>query len=194
MKSHLSIVVVVIALASFCLAANTASSPAAPAGVVKLNASSVAQVPVIPAQASLAPGEGAPIPWCPPPNGCPDDLRLMAGEGAPIPWCPPPNGCPDDLRLMAGEGAPIPWCPPPNGCPDDLRLMAGEGAPIPWCPPPNGCPDDLRLMAGEGAPIPWCPPTHPDCGDGSVTLSAAAFDGYPPEFIVKPALVGFSGV
>jgi hypothetical protein len=57
-------------------------------------------------RAVLAPGEGSPLPLCPPGENCGDGLRLMAGEGSPLPLCPPGENCGDGLRLMAGEGSP----------------------------------------------------------------------------------------
>ena len=139
--------VIVVALAFGCLsfAADRHSSVAA--GVAQPNTVSPAVALATAAKTSIAPGEGSPIPYCPPHQPCPDDLRLMAGEGSPIPYCPPHQPCPDDFRLMAGEGSPIPHCPPHQPCPDDFRLMAGEGSPIPHCPPHQPCPDDLRVTA-----------------------------------------------
>ena len=101
MKNSLLVVAVVVVLATLSIAANTASSPASPAGAVQFNHSSKTQSPVLPAQASIAPGEGAPIPYCPPPGNCQDEIRLVAGEGAPIPYCPPHQDCGDELRLVA---------------------------------------------------------------------------------------------
>jgi len=166
--------VIVVALAFGCLsfAADRHSSVAA--GVAQPNTVSPAVALATAAKTSIAPGEGSPIPYCPPHQPCPDDLRLMAGEGSPIPYCPPHQPCPDDFRLMAGEGSPIPYCPPHQPCPDDFRLMAGEGSPIPHCPPHQPCPDDFRLMAGEGSPIPHCPPHQPCPDDLRVTASLAS--------------------
>ncbi|HZP24566.1 MAG TPA: hypothetical protein VFB04_14055 [Terriglobales bacterium] len=116
--------VIVVALAFGCLsfAADRHSSVAA--GVAQPNTVSPAVALATAAKTSIAPGEGSPIPYCPPHQPCPDDLRLMAGEGSPIPYCPPHQPCPDDFRLMAGEGSPIPHCPPHQPCPDDLRVTA----------------------------------------------------------------------
>src|SRR5579862_3935565 len=139
--------VIVVALAFGCLSfAADRHSSVAP-GVAQPNTVSPAVALATAAKTSIAPGEGSPIPYCPPHQPCPDDLRLMAGEGSPIPYCPPHQPCPDDLRLMAGEGSPIPYCPPHQPCPDDFRLMAGEGSPIPYCPPHQPCPDDFRVTA-----------------------------------------------
>ena len=145
MKNSLLIVAVVVALATLCIAANTASSPAAPAGAMQLNTMSPTQSHAVSAQASIAPGEGSPIPYCPPPGNCKSQINLVAGEGSPIPYCPPPGNCIDQLQFMAGEGSPIPYCPPHQDCVDQLRLMAGEGSPIPYCPPHQDCIDQLRL-------------------------------------------------
>ncbi len=81
-------------------------------------------------QAELAPGEGAPMPLCPPGMNCGDQLRQIAGEGAPMPLCPPGMNCGDQLRQIAGEGAPMPLCPPGMNCGDQLRQIAGEDWPV----------------------------------------------------------------
>jgi hypothetical protein len=84
----------------------------------------------------LAPGEGAPIPWCAPGYRCnpPVVTAARAGEGAPIPWCAPGYPCnpPVVTSARAGEGAPIPWCAPGYPCnpPVVTAARAGEGAPI----------------------------------------------------------------
>ena len=58
-------------------------------------------------QAELAPGEGSPMPLCPPGHNC-DDLRQIAGEGSPMPLCPPGHNC-DDLREIPSAGWPVAW-------------------------------------------------------------------------------------
>ena len=59
----------------------------------------------------LAPGEGAPIPWCFPGLPCkpPVVTSARAGDGAPIPWCFPGVPCkpPVVTSARAGDGAPI---------------------------------------------------------------------------------------
>ncbi|MGO9562199.1 MAG: hypothetical protein ACLPPV_06075 [Candidatus Korobacteraceae bacterium] len=56
-------------------------------------------------RAALAPGEGAPMPLCPPGQNCTGQLRQIAGEGAPMPLCPPGQNCTGQLRQLAGEGS-----------------------------------------------------------------------------------------
>ena len=73
MKNALSVVVVVLVFVSLCFAANTSSAPAAPAGAVQANNISLNQVPETARQASLAPGEGSPMPSCQP-GHCQDPL------------------------------------------------------------------------------------------------------------------------
>ena len=67
-------------------------------------------------QAVLSPGEGSPMPLCPPGQNCDGQLRQMAGEGSPMPLCPPGQNCDGQLRQIAGEGSPMPLCPPGHNC------------------------------------------------------------------------------
>ena len=102
-----------------------------------------------PNRAAISPGEGAPMPLCPPGQNCTGQLRQIAGEGAPMPLCPPGQNCTGQLRQIAGEGAPMPLCPPGQNCTGQLRQIAGEGAPMPLCPPGQNCTGQLRRIAGE---------------------------------------------
>jgi hypothetical protein len=55
---------------------------------------------------AISPGEGSPMPLCPPGNNCTGQLRQIAGEGSPMPLCPPGNNCTGQLRQIAGAGMP----------------------------------------------------------------------------------------
>ena len=57
-------------------------------------------------RAALSPGEGAPMPLCPPGQNCTGQLRQIAGEGAPMPLCPPGQNCTGQLRHVASDGSP----------------------------------------------------------------------------------------
>jgi hypothetical protein len=59
-----------------------------------------------PNRAAISPGEGSPMPLCPPGNNCTGMLRQIAGEGSPMPLCPPGNNCTGMLRQMTGEALP----------------------------------------------------------------------------------------
>ena len=51
-----------------------------------------------PNQAVLRPGEGSPMPLCPPHQDCTGQLRQLAGEGSPMPLCAPGHKCDGQLR------------------------------------------------------------------------------------------------
>jgi hypothetical protein len=80
-------------------------------------------------RAAISPGEGSPMPLCPPGQNCTGQLRQIAGEGSPMPLCPPGQNCSGMLRQIAGEGSPMPLCPPGQNCSGMLRQIAGEGSP-----------------------------------------------------------------
>ena len=54
-------------------------------------------------QAMLSPGEGSPMPLCPPGHNCNGQLREMAGEGSPMPLCRPGQNCAAQWRLPAEQ-------------------------------------------------------------------------------------------
>ena len=106
-----------------CAAVNPLPAPVAPANV---------------SQASL------PTALCNQPAGCGSNLAAFSpGEGSPMPLCPPNQNCGDIRRQVAGEGSPMPLCPPNQQCRDTLRQVAGEGSPMPLCSPNQNC--DQRL-------------------------------------------------
>jgi hypothetical protein len=104
------------------------------------------------ARVALSPGEGSPMPLCPPGHNCTGQLRQIAGEGSPMPLCPPGQNCTGQLRQIAGEGSPMPLCPPGQNCTGQLRQIAGEGSPMPLCPPGQNCTGQLRPAVAEGSP------------------------------------------
>ena len=80
-------------------------------------------------RAAMSPGEGSPMPLCPPGQNCTGQLRQIAGEGSPMPLCPPGQNCTGQLRQIAGEGSPMPLCPPGQNCTGQLRHLASDGSP-----------------------------------------------------------------
>ena len=107
MKAYIRVVMVALTFASLSFAIDTSSAPAAPAGVVTVNATSAMPAPVMPAhtQSTKVASEGSPMPTCPPHQNCPDNLRLTASEGSPMPTCPPHQICPDNVRLTVTAGS-----------------------------------------------------------------------------------------
>jgi hypothetical protein len=59
-----------------------------------------------PKLAATSPGEGSPMPLCPPGQNCSGMLRQIAGEGSPMPLCPPGQNCSGHVRKVAGEALP----------------------------------------------------------------------------------------
>jgi len=111
MKNALALTVATLMLACVAVAAvsTTPAPTAANMSQASLPVSACTQAGVCSSdQAMLPPGEGAPMPLCPPGQNCDGQLRQMAGEGAPMPLCPPGQNCDGQLRQMAGEGAPMP--------------------------------------------------------------------------------------
>ncbi len=105
-------------------AASSPPAPVAPASVsqASLPISACNQFAICDStQAVFSPGEGSPMPLCPPNQNCNDTLRQIAGEGSPMPLCPPNQNCNDTLRQIAGEGSPMPLCPPKGNCDSKLR-------------------------------------------------------------------------
>jgi len=130
MKNALVFTVAVLMFAGVAYAAvNPLPAPVAPANVsqASLPPSLCNQLPGCDSnQAVLPPGEGAPMPLCPPGQNCTGQLRQIAGEGAPMPLCPPGQNCTGQLRQIAGEGAPMPLCAPGQKC--DNKLLSTDMA------------------------------------------------------------------
>ena len=127
MKNALVFTVAALMFAGVASAAvNPLTAPVAPANLsqASLPTSLCNEAICDSTQAVMSPGEGSPLPLCPPNQNCGDTLRQVAGEGSPLPLCPPNQNCGDRLRQIAGEGSPLPLCPPNQNC-GALRPIVG---------------------------------------------------------------------
>ena len=159
MKNTLVLALSIVLLTSMTFAAeNARSTSMARANVLQASLPCNDSTACSTTSTQVKPGEGSPMPLCPPGQNCQGQLRQTAGEGSPMPLCPPGQNCQGQVRQIAGEGSPMPLCPPGHNCGDNLRQIAGEGSPMPLCKPDTKCDNKVRLIAGEGSPMPLCKP------------------------------------